>query len=193
MLEYLTENSHRQEEHDLASASETYSRSRSLILDSYPTYFDIRATGDLSRFFISQQQPQSQLHNDSSDPSSKRVNALCLRCRGIDFQGISTNRTPKERYEIRFDGLSELQQSSLCCPLCQLLYQTLSNVTPNFTPPDLSSVGVTFDFVPLYADGWNGQKANVLEGLWLRSKAKYVHLVFSVPASEYIIDITICF
>ena len=95
----------------------------------------------------------------------------------IDFQGLSTNRKPKERYEVRYGGL---QSFSSTCPLCILLCEKVLGTTPR----DVSSQVVMFDFVPIYSTSPQGTKSHVLDGLWYRSGGKFGHLVFSASSGK---------
>ena len=97
----------------------------------------------------------------------------------IDFQGLSTNRKPKERYEVRYGGL---QSFSSNCPLCRLLCEKVLGIAPS----DASSQVLMFDFVPIYSTSPQGSKSSILDGLWFRSGGKFGHLVFSAPPGRLI-------
>lgn len=121
-----------------------------------------------------------QYSSTRSDELVLRKLGLCNVCMNIDFQGLSTNRKPKDRYEVRFGPLHG-QPFSLTCSLCQILWRDILELAPETAP----SHSVTFDFTPIHSTTTHrGKTSEVLIGVWYRGDSKYGHLVFSASPDD---------
>jgi hypothetical protein len=95
----------------------------------------------------------------------------------IDFQRLSINQNPKERYEVRYGCTSGVQPFSLTCSLCQIFWRDILGLKAE----DAMSHSVTFDFTPIHATTMHrGNPKDVLIGVWYSARSLYSgHLVFS--------------
>lgn len=136
----------------------------------------------LTRLLFAERDPsysQARYRHADGDSPYMRGPALCSICMSLDFQGLTTNRKPRERYEVRYGGL---QSFSSNCPLCRLLCEKVLATTPGLA----SSQIFVFDFVPIYATSPQGTKSSILDGLWFRNGRNFGHLVFSAPLGRLI-------
>jgi hypothetical protein len=123
-----------------------------------------------------------QYSSTRSDELVLRKLGLCNVCMNIDFQGLSTNRKPKDRYEVHYGPVSG-QPFSLACSLCQVLWRDILELSTEAAP----SHSVTFDFTPIHATtSHRGNTSDVLIGVWYRGGSKYGHLVFSASLGTLI-------
>ena len=122
-----------------------------------------------------------QFRSQQSDELILKRLGLCIGCMNVDFQGLSSNGKPKERYEVRFGTKKGCYPFSLTCSLCQLLWREVLDLTPE----EATSHEVTFNFTPIESAAIHrGTKNNVLIGLWYSGGSKSGHLVFSASPGK---------
>lgn len=165
--------------HDLVTPPQDQDPSRYGIRK--PHYVMTTKSNKISNRDSEYQRPQYS--STRSDELVLRKLGLCNVCMNIDFQGLSTNRKPKDRYEVRY-GPASGQPFSLTCSLCQVLWRDILELSTETAP----SHSVTFDFTPIHAaTSHRGNTSDVLIGVWYRGGSKYGHLVFSASPGTFVV------